>query len=56
MNNMGLLTGVAVIIPKYLIISIKIGIFATLLPSKMGGKWCILVLRGTIFSKFSANF
>lgn len=56
MNNMGLLTGVAVLIPKYLIISIKIGIFATLLPSKMGGKWCILVLRGTIFSKFSANF
>lgn len=53
---MGLLTGVAALIPKHLIISTKIGIFATLLPSKMGEKWCILVLHGTIFSKFSANF
>ena len=53
---MGLLTGVVVLIPKYLIISIKAGIFAALLPLKMGEKWCILALHGAIFSKFSANF
>lgn len=53
---MGLLSGVEVLIPKYLIINTKIGLFATLLPLKMGEKWRILVLRGAIFSKFSANF
>ena len=53
---MGLLTGVAVLIPKHLIISTKIGIFATLLPSKMGKKWRNLVLLGIFLGKFSANF
>ena len=53
---MGLLTGVLVLIPKYLIINTKLDNFATLLPLKMGEKWCNMVLSGTIFSKFSANF
>ena len=49
---MGLLTGVWVLIPKCLKISIKTHVLAP----KKGEKGCILVLLGTFLGKSSANF
>ena len=56
MNNMGLLTGVWVLIPKCLKISIKTHVLVTDLAPKKGEKGCILVLLGTFLGKSSANF
>lgn len=53
---MGLLTGVFVLIPKYLNISTKTRNLVADLTPKMGEKWCNLVLLGTFLGKFSANF
>ena len=53
---MGLLTGVWVLIPKYLKISTKIRILVADLAPEKGEKWCILVLLGAFLGKFSANF
>lgn len=53
---MGLLTGVWVLIPKCLKISIKTHVLVTDLAPKKGEKGCILVLLGTFLGKSSANF
>lgn len=53
---MGLLTGVTVLIPKYLNISTKTRNLMADLTPKMGEKGRNLVLLGTFLGKFSANF
>ena len=53
---MGLLTGVWVLIPKYLKVNAKSRVLVADLTPNMGKKWCILVLLGAFLGKFSANF
>ena len=53
---MGLLTGMVIMMSKYLIISVIMNLLASFFLLKMGEKWCFLVPCSTNFSKFSAIF